>query len=858
MSSKKTICLNMIVKNESHVIEKTLDNLCSHIEFDYWVIVDTGSTDNTKDLITNYFKQKNIQGELHETDWQDFGFNRTDALNKAYNKTDYLFIFDADDKINGTLNLKKENLVADMYMMKFGVEFVYHRPLLVSNRKQSKFIGVLHEYFSFIDEKFTQEQYNGNYHIESGRVGNRNKDSNKYLKDAIILEKAHDDIIKNNPSDMLKIRYSFYCAQSYKDCNMMEKAIIWYKKRISYGGWNQEVYMSYDNIATYHVKNGNMELALYNWLLAYDSDPERKESILEVIRYYRNNKNYYLAYKYYMMQSDVINVDYNKKLFARANAYMYEIDLEFIIIASFVGKHAEAIPIYKKLFSYLFVDLTVASMILASFEFYVSYLNPLDREFYDAFMNFVTNYYKRAGHLDEVHIKVINSVIDIYRPLHTIYSKKRLPNPNNNNNVLLTITSCKRFDLFEKTMNSFINNCIDIHRISGFYCVDDNSSESDRKLMKDKYPFFEFYFKNESEKGHRNSMNIIWDKLNTTKPKYWLHMEDDWLFIKKDHYIGRCITQLEKYKNDNIRQVLFNKNYAEAIFNYNLHGGMLVDNNEYRVHVKDELLNGPNSAYWPHYSFRPSLIDTNTILELGNFDSNNTFFERDYADKYHAMNYKSMYFNEITCLHIGKCTWETNGKNAYTLNNEQQFTNKNKNVDVDFSNMIVNYKLKLLNFHNNNMKKTNMDTYIANISKHISNSEYIEIPDVETIRNNESYKLFIDMSDNIVSNALSHINTLIQIITAKDNSYYIVIEDDIHDKDIELDKLLPVLKSSLQTLDIIYLNSIENSFSYIVTKKGAIKILDHIMKHNVKDNIKNTVKSISDLEHLIVQKSTSS
>jgi hypothetical protein len=33
-SKSYTICLNMIVKNESHIIVKTLENLCSYVDFD--------------------------------------------------------------------------------------------------------------------------------------------------------------------------------------------------------------------------------------------------------------------------------------------------------------------------------------------------------------------------------------------------------------------------------------------------------------------------------------------------------------------------------------------------------------------------------------------------------------------------------------------------------------------------------------------------------------------------------------------------------------------------------------------------------------------------------------------------------
>jgi glycosyltransferase involved in cell wall biosynthesis len=52
------ICLNMIVKNEAHVIAHTLDNLCKYINFTYYVISDTGSTDNTIEVINNFFNEK--------------------------------------------------------------------------------------------------------------------------------------------------------------------------------------------------------------------------------------------------------------------------------------------------------------------------------------------------------------------------------------------------------------------------------------------------------------------------------------------------------------------------------------------------------------------------------------------------------------------------------------------------------------------------------------------------------------------------------------------------------------------------------------------------------------------------------
>ena len=136
ITSKKTICLNMIVKNEAHIIKETFDNILKYIPLSYWVISDTGSTDGTQQVIKDYFKSKNIDGELFEDEWRDFGYNRTLALQHANKKTDYLFIFDADDSIHGNFKLPEYHLFnKEMYNLKFGGDSVaYVRPLLINNQ----------------------------------------------------------------------------------------------------------------------------------------------------------------------------------------------------------------------------------------------------------------------------------------------------------------------------------------------------------------------------------------------------------------------------------------------------------------------------------------------------------------------------------------------------------------------------------------------------------------------------------------------------------------------------------------------------------------------------------------------------
>ena len=54
--SRPTICLNMIVRNEAHIIHELIASVAAHIDF--WVIVDTGSTDGTQEIIRRLMAER--------------------------------------------------------------------------------------------------------------------------------------------------------------------------------------------------------------------------------------------------------------------------------------------------------------------------------------------------------------------------------------------------------------------------------------------------------------------------------------------------------------------------------------------------------------------------------------------------------------------------------------------------------------------------------------------------------------------------------------------------------------------------------------------------------------------------------
>src|ERR1700739_4642309 len=114
----------MIVRNEADVVAETLDSVAPYISS--WVIVDTGSSDGSQDVVRQHIARLGIPGELHARQWRNFGHIRTEALNLAQGHGDYIWVIDADDIVVGTPDFTQ--LSADIYRMRLGdPSFLYWR-----------------------------------------------------------------------------------------------------------------------------------------------------------------------------------------------------------------------------------------------------------------------------------------------------------------------------------------------------------------------------------------------------------------------------------------------------------------------------------------------------------------------------------------------------------------------------------------------------------------------------------------------------------------------------------------------------------------------------------------------------------
>ena len=331
------ICLNMIVRNEAHIIEELIDSVAPWI--DCWVIVDTGSDDGTQDVIRRLMADRGIPGVLYERSWRDFGHNRTEALRLAQGQAEYIWVLDADDVLVGRLDFS--GLSADSYWMCYEDGLTYWRRQLFRDGLPWRFKGVLHE-VAVSDEPFDGERLEGDYCIRSRRLGHRNQDPLKYARDAQILQAE----VARNPDDARSV---FYLAQSYRDAGNYEQARHWYARRAEMGGWAEEVFCALLRIAEAMEALGEpWSLVQEAYLRAWSARPTRAEPLYAVARRCRIDGNYQLGHLFGRLAAE-IPFPAGDTLFVNTTVYQWRALDEQAVCASWLGLWSETHTLCERL-----------------------------------------------------------------------------------------------------------------------------------------------------------------------------------------------------------------------------------------------------------------------------------------------------------------------------------------------------------------------------------------------------------------------------------------------------------------------------------------------------------------------------
>ena len=295
------IILNLMIKNESKIIERCLGFALQHV--DAVSILDTGSTDNTVELCEAYLTRAGKSFTIATEPFKNFGYNRTLSFQKTQSfcinlgwdvEKTYAMAVDADMNIVVAPTFKDFEMTANGYtVIQSNGSIKYHNTRFMKCGYNWKCIGGTHEYWSGDPtEKIPYEHF----FIDDKNDGGSKAD--KFERDERLLR---EDIQENPKND----RAHYYLGQSLKDIGRFQEAIELFTKRIELGGWVEEVHYAHYQIAKCYDHMGKaheMEL----WMnKAFDFYPKKAEPIYFLTRYFREKSQHYKAYHYYLKGKDI-------------------------------------------------------------------------------------------------------------------------------------------------------------------------------------------------------------------------------------------------------------------------------------------------------------------------------------------------------------------------------------------------------------------------------------------------------------------------------------------------------------------------------------------------------------------------
>ena len=343
---RPTFCFATVCKNEESCIQRLLESVYRFI--DYWVIVDTGSTDRTCEIIEEFFKEKGIPGDLYHEEWISFGHNKTNMMAYAKDKSDYLIHVDADDYLVGDLNpydFREEYHAFFLNTRRGGSN--YKAWVVFDNRVTWRFLGVAHtivrcvEAPNFQTQDLSDKPY---YTVSVLDGGARSFDPDKYYKDAQKLQKQFFDTLLDDP-DGLNTRSVFYTAQSYFDCGRTEEALKWYRlytKMVN--GWEEEYFESHMRVARcMMILEWDLNKIIDQMSIAINMFPDRAEPLYHLGKHCNGLRESELAYKYLREAKEKSLEKVQKKYALFVESYLYGnfINDELSVACYWTGRYYE-------------------------------------------------------------------------------------------------------------------------------------------------------------------------------------------------------------------------------------------------------------------------------------------------------------------------------------------------------------------------------------------------------------------------------------------------------------------------------------------------------------------------------------
>jgi glycosyltransferase involved in cell wall biosynthesis len=262
------ISASIIVKNEEGIIQRCLD--CVSLFADEIVIVDTGSTDRTKEIASKHPKVKLFDSE-HFGSWTHYSeFSFSIAKNEAINKCNgkWIIWWDADDFIDEENAKKIRDLVTNReevclftFTLKYGPLILEHCRMFRSGN------GILFDENHSVHEFLNTLGYH-NYSNREIEIIHKpgKKDVPSGERNIAIMEK---DYYERGMDDQ---RTLFYLANGYRENGRYSEAVDFYKKYLEKSEWSEERFFARYYMAQAYVKLNDFDKARQEALRACAED----------------------------------------------------------------------------------------------------------------------------------------------------------------------------------------------------------------------------------------------------------------------------------------------------------------------------------------------------------------------------------------------------------------------------------------------------------------------------------------------------------------------------------------------------------------------------------------------------------
>ena len=286
-----SVSLCMIVKNEEDVLERCLKSVAGLV--DEIILVDTGSTDRTREIATRFTDQ------IFDFPWQDdFSAARNDSFSHA--SMDYCMWLDADDVLleedqRAFLALKEAleptvSVVMAPYHTGFDesgrVTFSYYRERLIKNRAGMTWMGAVHEAIT----PTGKIQY-ADFAVTHRKVHPSDPDRNLRIYEAQLAAGKE-----------LEPRQRFYYGRELFYHHRWEEALAVFEQFLAEGaGWVENNIDACCHCAYCLEKLGRTEQALRALLRSFAYDRPRAEVCCELGRWFFQQERYEQAAYWYTL-----------------------------------------------------------------------------------------------------------------------------------------------------------------------------------------------------------------------------------------------------------------------------------------------------------------------------------------------------------------------------------------------------------------------------------------------------------------------------------------------------------------------------------------------------------------------------